>query len=151
MKKSWMLYLCAILLALDSNFQVHAMAGDLNHPSIALPADAPQKFREQIMAILNDKDCKFLGGHFINANTTLQYGGSAEALSRMLAQLAECDGIRVQVTFVKKPGGEVWTLNHNAWADPGHIAVQVNLVSPINLEHLDISAFGKTSEVGHQH
>jgi hypothetical protein len=122
------------------------MAGNLAHPLIAFPEATPRKVREQVMAILNDKGCRFLEGHFINASTTLQYGGSTDALSRMLAGLAECEGIRIKVTFVRKAGGASWTLSHNAWADAGYIGIQVNLAAAlIDLEHLDLPVLGKTA------
>jgi hypothetical protein len=145
MKNASIVILCALQLAVCNNVRVHGMAGELTHPSIAWAADdAPM--RQRIMAILNEKNSKFLGGRFVNAASTLEYGGTTEALSRMVAKLAECEGVRVQVTFVRAQSDLAWTVNHNAWADPLYFGIQVNLAAKtINLEHLDLPAFTKTS------
>ena len=120
------------------------MAGDLAHPSIALPEGTGKEVREKIMSALNDEQCKFLEGHFINAHTTLQYGGGTESLNRMLNRLAACDYFRITVRFIKQESGAAWTVSHNAWANNEDLEIQVNLAAEgINLAKLDIPAFGK--------
>lgn len=122
------------------------MAGDLAHPSIALPEATPKAVREQIGNALSDAECKFLEGNFINAHTTLQYGGGTDSLNRMLSQLSACDYFRITVRFIKQESGVAWTVNHNAWANNEDLEVQVNLASQgIQLEKLDIPASGKCS------
>jgi hypothetical protein len=142
------------LLVFGASFRVHAMAGELSSPSLAFPAAFPQESRTRVIAILGDPECKFLGGHFINADTTLEYGGKTAALNRLLEKLSQCDGIQVHLAF---SGGRAaawtlsngstnasWTVRHNGWADAGWIEIQVNTSSGlIELGLLEIPAFGK--------
>ena len=140
--------LLASAVVLSARVQAHAMAGDLEHPSIALPEGTPKAVRGQIISALNDEECKFLGGHFINAHTTLQYGGGTESLNRMLNRLAACDYFKITIRFIKQQSGVAWTVSHNAWANNEDLEVQVNLAAEgIQLEKLDLPAFGKS---GHQ-
>ena len=119
------------------------MAGDLDRPSLAFPTATPKALQSQILAALNVREAGFLRGRFINADTTLAYGGDTGALSAMLAQLAACEGMRVRVSFVRVPGGESWTIQHNAWADATQIAIRVNVVAEkIDLLKLELPALG---------
>ena len=123
--------------------RVLGMAGDLDRPSLAFPTETPKALQSQILVALNAREAAFLRGRFINADTTLAYGGDTDALSVMLAQLAGCEGIRVKVSFVRVPGGESWTIRHNAWADATHIAVRVNVAAEkVDLLKLDLPAVG---------
>jgi hypothetical protein len=115
--KRFLVVFCSWLVLASASVRVYALAGDLDHPSIALPANAPAELHGQRIRILGDNDAKFLRGHFVNAHTTLEYGGSTEALNRMLAKLAECGGIQIKVRFVRTADGPAWTLDHNAWGD----------------------------------
>jgi hypothetical protein len=122
---------------------VHALAGDLTFPSLSFSSEFPEAFRTNVMAAISKKECKFLDGHFVNANTTLHYGGSTESLNHLLARLAEIDGVRVVVTFVKEPGGPAWTLSHLGWGSPGTLSVQINTAAAsIEMEKLAITADG---------
>ncbi len=141
--KRFLVVFCGWLVLASASVRVYALAGDLDHPSIALPANAPAELHGQLMRVLGDKDAKFLRGHFVNAHTTLEYGGSTEAVNRMLAKLAECGGIQVKVRFVRTADGPAWTLEHNAWGDPQLIQIQVNLSArSIKPEDLNIPVFG---------
>ena len=61
----------------------------------------------------------------------------------MLAQLAGCEGIQVKVSFVRVPGVESWTIQHNAWADSTQIAIRVNVAAQkIDLLKLELPALG---------
>lgn len=142
--KTCMTWLCALLLHIGAVIQVHAMAGDLKRPSLAFPENTPAALRTQLLAALEAEECKFMDGHFINANTTLRYGGSTESLNRLLARLSECEGIQINVTFTNEPGGAAWTITHNGWADADQIGVQVNLgATTLKLEQLGITVRGK--------
>src|SRR5438477_5715364 len=99
------LVLSAMLLNGVAPLHAHAMAGDLKAPSLAMPEGTPDAFRTNVLAILGDKECKFLDGTFINASTTLHYGGSTESLNNLVAKLSELDGVRISVTFITEPGG----------------------------------------------
>ena len=82
--KRFLFVFCGWLVFASANVRVYALAGDLDHPSLALPANAPAELHSRLIRILDDKDAKFLRGHFVNAHTTLEYGGSTDALNQML-------------------------------------------------------------------
>ncbi|MHC1766160.1 MAG: hypothetical protein AB9869_17970 [Verrucomicrobiia bacterium] len=142
MKRVLVLF-CGWLVLASAHVRVYALAGDLEHPSLALPANAPAELHGQLVRILDDKDAKFLRGHFVNAHTTLEYGGSTDALNQMLSRLSQCEGVRVILRFVRTAGGASWTLDHNAWGDARSMNIQINVASPsIKLEDLTIPALG---------
>ncbi len=129
--------------------EAHAMAGELRSPSLAMPADTSPAFRTNLLAVISSKDCQFLDGSFINASTTLHYGGSTEALNNLIARLGEIDGVRVTVNFVRNPGGPAWTLKHMGWGDPEGIFLEVNVAAPtIKLEQLSITSCGCSNALG---
>jgi hypothetical protein len=139
----WVLLVCGALL-LGIAVKVQPMGGDLRHPSLALPADAPTELRTRLMVILAEEDAKFLGGHFINAHTTLEYGGSTQALNRMVSKLAECGGVKVQLRFTNAVDGPAWSVDHNAWTDPYHLEVGINLgAASIKAGDLSLPVLGK--------
>lgn len=136
---------CALVLNLIASLDAHGAAGDLKSPSFAMPTDTPEGLRHtsNLLAAVSEKDCKFLDGHFMNAHTTLNYGGSTEALNRLLARLGEFGWIRLEVTFVKEPDGPAWTLSHNGGGDPGEIFVRINMAAPtIQIEQLELTVIG---------
>ena len=140
------LLFCATLLNMVLAAKAAAMAGDLKNPSLAMPANTPVEFRTNLIGAISEKDCKFLDGSFINASTTLHYGGSTESLNHLLARLAQFDGVHVTISFAKEPAGPAWTLKHNGWADPGEIFITVNAVaSSIQLEQLQIVITGRST------
>jgi hypothetical protein len=140
------LFFCATLLNIVSAAKANAMAGELKKPSLAMPANTPVEFRTNLIAAISEKDCKFLEGSFINASTTLRYGGSTESLNHLLDRLAQFDRIRVTVSFARETAGPAWTLKHNGWADPGEIFITVNAASPsIQLEQLQIVITGRST------
>ena len=144
------------LLAVGASFRVLAMAGELQKPSLAFPAEIRPETRERLLTIISDPACKFLRGTFINANTTLDYGGPTEALNHLLERLAACDGICVHVTFTGGTDAAFtgtadasWTLRHSGWGAPNRIEVQVNPASGhIQLARLEIPEFGKGTQSG---
>jgi hypothetical protein len=117
------------------------MAGELNQPSIAMPAETSPALTQQILAALKDPECKFLDGHFVNATTTLNYVGSTASLNRLITNLTECDGIEVVVTFVKgEPSGPSWSINHSGWGGAKSFGIQINLAaSALDLGQLAIT------------
>ena len=137
------LLLSALLLNSVAPLKAHAMAGELKSPSLAMPAEMSEALRTNILAIIGDSECKFLDGNFINASTTLRYGGSTESLNSLIARLSELDGVRITLSFIREPGGPAWTLKHNGWADPGDFFIQINpAASTIKLERLYIGISG---------
>jgi hypothetical protein len=124
----------------------YGMTGDLKEPSLALPSEVPSKVRTHLIDILKGEAAKFLGGKFINAYTRLDYGGSVDALNRMLSGLAECERFRVQVKFIRETGRQAWEVEHNGWGAPFLIQVIINLgAETINPEDIDIPTFGYSS------
>ena len=107
--------------------RAHAMAGTLKSPSVAMPAETSVQLRTNLLAALSESECKFLTGNFINASTTLQYGGSTESLNRLINHLSSMEGIRVLVGFVNEPSGSSWIISHNGWGDPAQIYIKVNV------------------------
>jgi hypothetical protein len=128
----------AILAAfLASAPPVFAEAGTLDSPGVAFSGDYPKAAQDQVMAALTRKDCKFLGGHFVNWFTTLRYGGDTTALNLFLGDLAKCPGATVHVGFKKLDDGCDWRVSHDAHGN--RFQVEVNLNSKrIKIEDLYI-------------
>lgn len=101
-----------------------ALAGDLERPSIALPESTDQGWRDAVMQVLNERSAEYLGGRFINANTTLRYGGNSEPLSRFLAGLAKCPGTRIVITFTKDADAH-WVVQHYGGADARRFHIRI--------------------------
>ena len=74
---------------------VLALAGTLDSPGVAFSGDYPKDAGDQVMAALTRKDCKFLGGEFVNWFTTLRYRGDTKALNLFLGDLVKCPGAAV--------------------------------------------------------
>lgn len=133
----------ALVLNIAAALNAHAAAGDLTSPSLSMPADTPLALRTNLLAAISERECKFLDGHFINAWTTLNYGGSTEALNHLLARLCGYDGVRLVVTFVKEPEGPAWTLSHNGNGDPGELFIKVNVAATtIDVGELEMTLIG---------
>lgn len=90
---------CLLLCATAS--QAYALGGWLEQPSISI-GDATDR---QLFQVLNHEKFQFVGGFFINWNTTLAYAGNADNLNAFLEKLAKIDSINVAVRFSKHPGG----------------------------------------------
>jgi len=88
--------------------------------------------REQIMVAIVDKSYQFIDGHFVNAFTTLRYGGEMMGLNRFLEKLAECEGMKVVITYNKGLLGEeaTWLLRHNGWVEARQLVVSINTDAP---------------------
>jgi hypothetical protein len=122
---------------LCSNSPAFALAGTLDSPSVAFSGDYPKDAQAQVMAALTRKDCKFLGGHFVNWFTTLRYGGDTKSLNLFLGDLVKCPGATVHVGFKKLDDDCDWRVSHDAHSN--HFQVEVNLNSKqIKIEDLYI-------------
>jgi len=125
----------AVLLACAA--PVFALAGTLDSPGVAFSGDYPKNARDQVMAALTRKDCKFLGGDFVNWFTTLRYGGDTKALNLFLGDLVKCPGATVHVGFKKLDDDCDWRVSHDAHSN--RFQVEVNLNSKqIKIEDLYI-------------
>jgi hypothetical protein len=115
-----------------SEYRVEALAGNLDVPSLGFPSEMNKTTREQIMAAIVDKSYQFIDGRFVNAFTTLRYGGEMKGLNRFLEKLAECEGMKVVITYSKSLSGEVatWLLRHNGWVEARQLVVSINTDAP---------------------
>ena len=121
---------------------VFAMAGDLTEPDLAFSKEFDEVMRSNIVASLRRPVCKFLGGHFINWNTSLEYGGDTKALNLLLSGIAKCPGFTLSMRFYTGTeiarNGTDWLVTHDALM-PDQLVVRVNLKSSkIKLEDLVI-------------
>jgi hypothetical protein len=110
-----------------------------------MPAETPKGLKVQLLAALSAPEGKFLEGHFINANTALNYGEATPSLNRLITKLTECDGMEVTVTSTKgdPAGGRSWTVGHNGCAGARSIGIQINIVAnALNLDQLSITVVG---------
>lgn len=128
------------LLVIGSARPAWALAGTLDKPSIAIPtkgegAEAQQDpVCVQLHQVLTDHAKQFVTGQFINAHTTMDFGGKTEELNKLLAGLAAVDGARLHIRFTDgndetaavtglkrdvQPGVQ-WRISHNAWAGDAH-------------------------------
>ena len=124
------LFISCLLLGLGVAQRVFPMAGELTEPSLAFPKDFPQSASTNILAALRASDWKFLGGHFVNGSSTLEYGGDAQALNRFLERLVKCPGVVLYVGFETEsiPIAYDWRVSHSA-RQPGMFTVSLNLKS----------------------
>jgi hypothetical protein len=104
--------------------RVFALAGDLPQPSLAFPENSP--LRNPVMAVLSAKEFRYLGGKFINAASTLRYGGDAKALQIFLERLAKIKGVTLEVVFRDQLADADWRVTHSASEEPQTIVVTVN-------------------------
>ncbi len=100
------------------------LAGNLDAPSLSFPANS--KSQKAVMEVISDKQFRFLRGRFVNAFSTLLYGGDADSLNTFLSKLARCPGAKVTVAFDKGGEDASWILTHNAWGDPDTFHIVVN-------------------------
>jgi hypothetical protein len=135
-----------------------ARAGNLDRPSVAMSTTYPAADAAKLKAALDLPECKFLDGRYVNAATTLRYGGDAAALSKQLDALTRCHGLAVHLTFdrpsaaragvatidVDEPGC-AWTISHIG--PSGDITVRINLGSDkVKLEELNLPPLGNVAK-----
>ena len=132
---------CRVLLFAISflPLAVLAMAGHLNTPSLAFPAQFPEASRTNIIAALTQPEYKFVGGEFVNSSTQLYYSGDTRALNHFLQRLSKCKDANLSITFVPRIEMEhaaTWSVSHVA-GDVAQLYVQVNFnARQIHLEEL---------------
>ena len=131
MKLARRLPLVLAVLLFASTLPAFALAGGLSHPGVAMPTNLPPAFHTNLTAALTDAKVKFLGGNFVNAFTSLRYGGETRALNGFLERLAKCPGIKLSVRFeiYADDQPQDWLLTHDAWHDAYAVCVRINLKS----------------------
>ncbi len=120
---------------------IRAMAamGELSEPDLALPSDTPAAVRAKVAAVLDQPDCKYLGGTWFNDRSFLKYGGETLALNRFLETLSQCPGFTLSIRFYKFAEDEKldWSVEHDSRLLGNKVIVRVNLNSTrIKLEDL---------------
>lgn len=118
--------------------RVLALAGDLVSPSLSFPESIDAAWRESALRVVHEPAARFLGGHFVNASTTLRYGGDTAALNQFLAALAAIPGARLEIRFTRELPGH-WTMEHDAWGDARRFRITLNVsAEAVRLEDLKL-------------
>jgi hypothetical protein len=110
------------------------------HPEIFFPTNHDTNEAAQIHAALRDEKLKYLNGLTSywepEWSTTLVYGGDAEALNGLLANLNQIEGLSVRLTFSKDLSKETGTaLSAGSWwvqyshTQRDTITVRINLAA----------------------
>jgi hypothetical protein len=112
---------------------------ELKTPSVARAKGFADSDYKKIAAVLERKDCKFLGGSALNAMTSLRYGGDSIALNKFVEALSQCPNVIVSVNFFRPgPGASEcdWMVTHEPLPRMKFV-VRINLESKnIKLESL---------------
>lgn len=137
-RRSILLTIATAALVMMSTTLAFAMRGKIyTAAGIAFSSSYPEHARKQVQTALQNKDCKFLDGSFINAVSTLNFVGDTPSLNRCLGELAECPGTTVAVAFKTIEHECDWRLVHDADANKFHITVNLNS-KQVNIEELVI-------------
>jgi hypothetical protein len=125
-----------------------ALAGRLDKPSIVIPTTGDGELRQQdpvctaMHKVLSDHAKQFVSGSFINAHSTMEFGGSTADLNALLKDLAGVEGAKLQIRFAKSsddparmqlddvdgPLPYQWRIHHSAWVgDPQSLSITVYL------------------------
>ncbi len=129
----------AIALSVATARFAFAIAGELTHPDVGFVGDYPLDAVKKVKTALRRKDCKFLGGSFVNENSYLRYAGDAGSLNGFIADLVKCPEVTVTVRFKKLDKKCDWFVSHDA--DANSFQIQVNLnAKRIDLEKLNLPA-----------
>lgn len=66
---------------------------------IAYSLRAPERVKRQVAEALTLKECEFINGGWCNGTTTINFCGDTAAINAMMARLAECPEMTVEVSF----------------------------------------------------
>lgn len=136
------LMLIAGLSTLSSPQMAWGLAGTLERPSISIPTvgdGKPDPVCSAIRETLSRHARQFVSGRFINAHSTMEFGGTAVELIALLKDLAAIEGAKLLVRFsegsdnllksdVKSDGNTLpyqWVVKHNAWGDAQYLSVTI--------------------------
>lgn len=135
-RKSFLAGLLGAVLMFAGRSDALALAGEVKHPGVALSQKLPETVRKKISAALNRKDCKFLGGAFINSFTTLWYTSDTRALNLFLDDLKHIPQVLLHVSFVKELSREdaAWSVHHQA--SENRFQIRIALGGPIKIEDI---------------
>jgi hypothetical protein len=116
----------------------HAAMGEIKTPML-LVKDQP-KTQAALEKVLRRPDAKYLQGHWLNRSSSLQYGGDTTALNLMIADLAQCPGLEVTVTFQKLNNDASWMVGQDGNEPQVHVTVNLSS-SQINPERISLPAW----------
>jgi hypothetical protein len=127
----------------------YGASGDLDSPSVALPASLAQADREKIHAVLQRKGCTFISGNFLNKDSQLHYKSDTESLGKFLEELSQCSGLTIHLGFYRPGPDARWAVDDSNWsvfhsARDNSFAVKIRLGSDIDLATLHIPALTST-------
>src|SRR5687767_14800384 len=91
-----------------------AAMGKLDAPAVAFAVGYPKEAQASVQRALTRKDCKFLGGTWLNSWTTLRYAGDVWAVNQMIDDLTRCPGATVHVGFKRWDDEADWRVGHSA-------------------------------------
>jgi len=134
--KSLFVGLLGVVLMLAGRSDALGLAGEVKHPGVALSQKLPGTVRQKISAALKRKDCKFLGGNFINSFTTLWYTSDTQALNLFMDDLKHIPQVLLHVSFVKElsRADAAWAVHHQASAN--RFQIRVALGGRIKIEEV---------------
>lgn len=126
--------------------RVHARAGKLDSPQLAIAVDESGKPDPTTIGMnkaLSQSAEQFAEGGYVNAHTTLEFQGKWKHLGAMIKRLSEVEGAQIQVRITHEQRFAVptstqtprapeskalrWTINHNSWANPQYLSIDVQL------------------------
>jgi hypothetical protein len=110
---------------------------ELKAPGVAFAQGYPADAQTKVMSALTRAELKFLGGFGLNSHTTLRYHSDTPGVNRLLADLANCPGVSIQVRFVRIEDECDVRVNH--LAQNNNFQVEVNLKpGRIRIEELEL-------------
>jgi hypothetical protein len=116
-------------LAVASIFCLPGLASalyiELKTPGVAFAQQYPADAQAKVMSALTRPELKFLGGFGLNSQTTLRYRCDIPGVNRLLADLANCPAVSIQVRFVRIDDECDVRVNH--LAQNNNFQVEVNL------------------------
>ena len=133
-----------------------AMAGRLRRPGIAIPsARGDGKLDATVEAmnrVFGEHEKQFVGGHFINAHSVLEFASGVRTINKLLDELSKIDGAELRVRLSKESGvtdmqfalaGEQsqhcdFTVDHNAWGNAHQVTITIYLSDAVKLEELEL-------------
>jgi len=101
--------------------EAYASAGNLDKPSIAVPASDPVGAGMYRVLMAHEKE--FTGGFYVNTHSTLHYAGGTKTINALLADLAGVDGAVVNICFSKEAGATRWFTNEKAADRPCDVSI----------------------------
>ena len=128
-RRRWIALSLACLTLAASGSLARAAYDELKEPHLWIK-DYSKADYKALDAVLNRKDCKFLGGAELNASSSLRYGGDTTALNKFIAALSLCPRVIVHVNFYRPGPGAVESDWHVTQMAPSpELVVRINLAS----------------------